>query len=1308
MESNKPMSGGNDEAEAEIEASVAPVDRCCLVVQMPSVEEMRREVADITCQMQSVYFNGGSPSVPTRPLTRALTDRNIESSSEEDSSETDVDRRPSYRRFHTVGTPMSRSCRWSKGGRKCKLTSKANTIDRMTGIDDGVLLETESAQNKGSSILPREEQVSEEFVINGKRYRQTYRRKVVLERRTTRDVFFLPATTSDGGANEGVSRAIEYTSPAFDQAKEQYNHVGQPITEIGECRPRLDLAVIHNNSGFSDENCCITPSVVMRSTCGTSLPLKSALALEESSMENKINEERYAGIASDGLKSVSVTSNSSVEGKRGEQPRRSKSRYLVQEVADAFRKHIATNLRRSRSSVKAAAAFHDTTDVPRTIVSSLTYQLPENPSVSQESGVHTKSPPCCRILGYMYQFGVWDDKAPVLDPRLPLAVCGSSSSQRLADKCGTVIANPPEWHHAEVGPSPSITAQESLVRGRIVACLQRFTQHSLTSGKALHRSTYVQQTRLVRKRKNQKNDSNVIPVNDDQQLAGDNERDSDGTRQRVLLGPGDLDTRLEKNDVRGSTKAGAGWFPSTGEFTQCCPDRLQILQSICPAAAAATILLGRQFLSKTLTDSDYDSNDDSGDLGQSNNGARVLVTAKSWCPPALISQNLSSYLIFSNNEEEPRDNGLPFREKSSGLPHLRIRGGTLDGLIAYTLRLLGSESQASSQLDSLFPHVFRVTYSTFSTPEKVIEKLIQAYVAHSPVEPGCQTTNWAEAMCAARFLVTLAKELHPEQLSARIVLQLARFTRLLLLDGSTAHAKQHPSSVVKELSQDESLGEHSGDSSVNCVSAEHKLLADSLLDSLPLLSKGAGLRKRTTSCSKGPSPEDRNKVSDSILTERNSQRIHLKRKSTDNSEMLASKNERNFGCETLPNVHQTSFAPCSQPDSPRSLGLRERIKFFLENDAQSIATEITRIEEEMFEKIDFHEFLDIHRLERGDARTLGLCVEHFNRITRWARSLLFVVGPKVAEEDATKAKEDDLCHKGTNSITNDTATGGLMSATKEERVQDVEVHTKHSSTSSAVKPKNSKSSPSHTALRNVNESQEKTRWNMYCLPNFSTRGPEEKLLRLRKLSMLNAVFCQLCEVLKHLKILKNFSSFLALLLAVQEVPENLLSRKSKSLFSAFSTYMKPPMFSEYRRDLEAAELPCLPYLGLIFQQLIHLHVGNPIFLGEKEESGQKCPTIGQELVYGKGPLGVMESAIPTTENMINVWRCWKHYLILGYFIKRRENPQTSRHKLLKDTSVQEILNNFEDGVPDAVLDQAKEQLIHPAKTKRARHNRLTS
>lgn len=39
-----------------------------------------------------------------------------------------------------------------------------------------------------SSSCPREEQVSEEFIINGKRYRQVYQRRIVLERKTTRDV----------------------------------------------------------------------------------------------------------------------------------------------------------------------------------------------------------------------------------------------------------------------------------------------------------------------------------------------------------------------------------------------------------------------------------------------------------------------------------------------------------------------------------------------------------------------------------------------------------------------------------------------------------------------------------------------------------------------------------------------------------------------------------------------------------------------------------------------------------------------------------------------------------------------------------------------------------------------------------------------------------------------------------------------------------------------------------------------------------------------------------------------------------------
>ncbi|VDQ03746.1 unnamed protein product [Trichobilharzia regenti] len=41
-----------------------PVDKCCLVVQMPTVEEMKREVADITCEMQSVYIDDSARTLP--------------------------------------------------------------------------------------------------------------------------------------------------------------------------------------------------------------------------------------------------------------------------------------------------------------------------------------------------------------------------------------------------------------------------------------------------------------------------------------------------------------------------------------------------------------------------------------------------------------------------------------------------------------------------------------------------------------------------------------------------------------------------------------------------------------------------------------------------------------------------------------------------------------------------------------------------------------------------------------------------------------------------------------------------------------------------------------------------------------------------------------------------------------------------------------------------------------------------------------------------------------------------------------------
>lgn len=77
----------------------------------------------------------------------------------------------------------------------------------------------------------------------------------------------------------------------------------------------------------------------------------------------------------------------------------------------------------------------------------------------------------------------------------------------------------------------------------------------------------------------------------------------------------------------------------------CCYDRLQMLQSICPAAAAATIILGRQIPDmRRRSDSKSTSADDA------LTPALFTVSADAWCPRALalLDANLNA-LIFGES-----------------------------------------------------------------------------------------------------------------------------------------------------------------------------------------------------------------------------------------------------------------------------------------------------------------------------------------------------------------------------------------------------------------------------------------------------------------------------------------------------------------------------------------------------------------------------------------------------------------------------------------------------------------------------------
>ncbi|KAA3680635.1 uncharacterized protein DEA37_0010695, partial [Paragonimus westermani] len=472
-----------------------PMDQCCLVVQMPSVDEMKREVADITCQMQSVYCGEEAPCIQQRPMETSLTDVGHELSSEDDEKKSLTFRSPTMQKFSTLGK-LSSMTTTTTPERGSDWGPKSNTISKMTATEADVL-EPTPKQTSISSSLPREEQVSEEFVINGRRYRQTYHRRVVLERRTTRDVFFLPATTSDSGTDQNAATTLEYTSPKFITSEEDpCRTVAHPNGADISYRPRLDLTVIHNQNGLQSGDTCITPTVVMRPTSG----YHSSVRCEHSPDLATTTEDKTPSVnqASTRRPDIPLTYTPVSTHKykyEGSNPKRSKSKYLARELADTFRKHITSNLRRSKS-MKPGICQSNTEPVASQDVKNSAYQSVNKTDLKITDLNQGDSGSCCESLGYMYQFGVWDDRAPVLDPRLPIAMCDSVG---LVDtKRGTVIANPPEWHHAEVGLETPLNSQAPLVRGRIVACLQRFTQHSSASGKPLHRSTYVQQTRLVR------------------------------------------------------------------------------------------------------------------------------------------------------------------------------------------------------------------------------------------------------------------------------------------------------------------------------------------------------------------------------------------------------------------------------------------------------------------------------------------------------------------------------------------------------------------------------------------------------------------------------------------------------------------------------------------------------------------------------------------------------------------------------------------------------------------------------------------
>ncbi|XP_053200504.1 probable serine/threonine-protein kinase DDB_G0282963 isoform X2 [Panonychus citri] len=91
------------------------------------------------------------------------------------------------------------------------------------------------------------------------------------------------------------------------------------------------------------------------------------------------------------------------------------------------------------------------------------------------------------------------------------------------------------------------------------------------------------------------------------------------------------------------------------------------------------------------------------------------------------------------------------------------------------------------------------------------------------------------------------------------------------------------------------------------------------------------------------------------------------------------------------------------------------------------------------------------------------------------------------------------------------------------------------------------------------------------------------------------------KIMKHLRKMNNFNSYLALLSALDSGPVRRLEWPksiTESLKDLCSLIDSSSSFRAYRQALAETQPPCIPYIGLILQDLTFVHIGNSDFLSD--------------------------------------------------------------------------------------------------------------
>ncbi|XP_054919175.1 rap guanine nucleotide exchange factor 1-like isoform X3 [Dermacentor andersoni] len=154
------------------------------------------------------------------------------------------------------------------------------------------------------------------------------------------------------------------------------------------------------------------------------------------------------------------------------------------------------------------------------------------------------------------------------------------------------------------------------------------------------------------------------------------------------------------------------------------------------------------------------------------------------------------------------------------------------------------------------------------------------------------------------------------------------------------------------------------------------------------------------------------------------------------------------------------------------------------------------------------------------------------------------------------------------------------------------------------------------------------------------------------------VVVKFIKIMKHLRKINNFNSYLAILSALDSAPIRRLEWQ-KNITEGLKEYCalidSSSSFRAYRQALAETTPPCIPYIGLILQDLTFVHVGNTDYI---------------------------------TDSIVNFTKCWQQFHILEPMRCFKKKPFSFK----RNEQIIDFFNNFEDYLSEDAMWEISENI----------------